>query len=133
MLISTKRIAPGEANTWFLRVMGTSFSAEFSTKYPRTLRTLTFRQGQPQTWEVRDLGYTSAYPTITGGIFEFGFGDAMLQMIAAFCDELVHRDRMLGPLACPTPEETALQHRLLTAALKSGRECSVVRLDQAGR
>ena len=32
-----------------------------------------------------DLGYTSAYPTITGGIFEFGMPDALLQMWAGCC------------------------------------------------
>jgi hypothetical protein len=68
MQLSTKRIAPGETNTWFIRVLGTEFSAEFSTKYPKTLRTMTYRSGQPQAWEVRDLGYASAYPTITGSI-----------------------------------------------------------------
>ena len=121
MLLSTKRIAPGEANTWFIRIHGTEFSAEFTTKFPKTLRTMTFRSGGPQAWEVRDLGYESAYPTITGSIFEFGFSDAILQMWAAFCDELVHRDQMRQPFGCVTPEETALQHRIFTAALESYR------------
>ena len=67
MLISTKRIAPGEGNTWFIKVHGTEFSAEFSTKYPKTLRTMTYRSGKPQSWETLDIGYASAYPTITGG------------------------------------------------------------------
>jgi len=122
MLLSTKRIAPGEANTWFIRILGTDFSAEYSTKYPKTLRTLTFRPGMPQSWEVRDLGYESAYPTVTGAIFEFGFPDAMLQMVAAFCDELAHgHDRMHQPFRCVTPEESSQHHRVLTAALESGR------------
>ena len=122
MLISTKRIAPGEGNTWFIKVHGTEFSAEFSTKYPKTLRTMTYRSGKPQSWETQDIGYTSAYPTITGGIFEFGFSDSILQMYAAFCDELVHgRAEMRQPFYCATPEETHLHHRLLTAALISGK------------
>ena len=129
MLLSTKRIAPGEANTWFIRILGTEFSAEYSTKYPRTLRTLTFRRGTPQSWEVRDLGYESAYPAITGAIFEFGFSDALLQMIAAFCDELAHgRDGMRQPFGCATPEETAQHHRVLTAALESQRTGQTVSL-----
>ena len=33
-----------------------------------------------QAWHVEDIGYQTAYPTITGGIFEFGFTDAILQM-----------------------------------------------------
>ncbi len=122
MTLSTKRIAPGETNTWMIRIAGTEFSAEFTTKYPKTLRTMSYRSGQPQSWETRDLGYESAYPTITGGIFEFGFPDAILQMWAAFCDELVHGpDGMKQPFGCVTPEETALHHRVLTAALESQR------------
>jgi predicted dehydrogenase len=122
MLISTKRIAPGEGNTWFIKIHGTEFSAEFSTKYPKTLRTMTYRSGKPQSWETQDIGYASAYPTITGGIFEFGFSDSILQMYAAFCDELVNgAEGMRQPFRCATPEETRLHHRVLTAALESGR------------
>jgi len=128
MFLSTKRIAPGETNTWFIRILGTEFSAEFSTKYPRTLRTLTYHRGSPQSWQVRDLGYESAYPTITGGIFEFGFPDAILQMWAAFCDELVRGPEMRQPFGCVTPEETAQHHRVLTAALESQRTGQVVDL-----
>jgi predicted dehydrogenase len=128
LLLSTKRIAPGETNTWFLRVHGTDFSAEFTTKFPKTLRTLTYVPHKPQCWEVRDLGYESAYPAITGGIFEFGFPDAILQMWAAFCDELLHGDQMRQPFGCVRPEETALQHQVLTAALESNRTAQVIHL-----
>jgi len=89
---------------------------------PKTLRTLTFRGGKLQSWEVLDLGYSPPYATITGSIFEFGFSDSILQVYAAFCGELMHRrDKMRQPFACATPEETHLHHRLLTAALASGR------------
>ncbi|MGC8782099.1 MAG: Gfo/Idh/MocA family protein [Anaerolineae bacterium] len=128
MVLSTKRIAPGETNTWFIKIHGTEFSAEFSTKYPRTLRTMTFRPGRPQSWEVLDLGYASAYPAITGAIFEFGFSDSILQMYAAFCDELVNRAHMRQPFGCATPEETHQHHRVLTAALESQRTGQVVHL-----
>lgn len=127
MLLSMKRIAPGETNTWFLKIVGTEFSAEFSTKYPKTLRTLAYRRGEPQAWQVLDLGYQSAYPAITGPIFEFGFPDAILQMLAAFCDELVHRDAMRQPFGCATPAETAQHHRVLTAALDSQRTGETIR------
>ena len=100
MLLSTKRIAPGETNTWFIKIHGTELSVEFTTKYPKTLRTLTFRAGKPQSWEVLDLGYTPPYATITGGIFEFGFSDSILQMYAAFCDELVHGRRRDASTIC---------------------------------
>jgi predicted dehydrogenase len=128
MMLSTKRIAPGETNTWFIRILGTEFSAEFTTKYPRTLRTMTYRSGRPQSWEVLDLGYTSAYPAITGTIFEFGFPDSILQMYAAFCDELVNREQMRQPFGCVTPEETHQQHLVLTAALESHWTGQVVHL-----
>ena len=128
MLLSTKRIAPGETNTWFIKIHGTEFSAEFTTKYPRTLRTLTYRSGKPQSWEVLDLGYVSAYPAITGPIFEFGFSDSILQMYAAFCDELINRERMSQPFGCATPAETHQHHRVLTAALESYKAGTVVAL-----
>jgi hypothetical protein len=128
MVLSTKRIAPGEMNTWFIRILGTQFSAEFSTKFPRTLRTMTYKSGQPQSWEVLDLGYSSAYPTITGGIFEFGLPDSMLQMYAAFCDELVHGRDMHQPFGCATPAETAQHHQVLTAALESHRSGQTIHL-----
>jgi predicted dehydrogenase len=126
MIIETKRIAPGEINTWYLEILGTEFSVAFSTKYPRTLRTMEYRCGQEQTWQEIDLGYTSAYRTITGAIFEFGLSDAILQMWAAFLDELSHGNQMLQPFTCATPEEAACSHRLFTAALASARTASVV-------
>ncbi len=128
MLLEMKRIAPGETNTWYLRVLGTAFSAEFSTKYPKTLRTLTYTPGAPQAWQTQDLGSESAYPTITGSIFEAGFSDSILQMWAAFCDELAHRSEMRQPFRCVTPEETEQSHRILTAALVSNRLAQVIQL-----
>jgi predicted dehydrogenase len=116
--LHTKRIAPGETNTWFLRVHGTELSMEYSTKYPKTLRMLEYQPGGKQAWQHLDLGYESAYPTITGGIFEFGFPDAILQMWAAFCDELAHgKDGMRQPFGCVTPEEAAESHRVFSEAL----------------
>lgn len=119
MTLHTKRIAPGEMNTWYLQVHGTDMSMEFSTKRPKTLRTLAY-DGGVQAWQELDLGYRSAYPAITGGIFEFGFSDAILQMWAAFCDEVVHgADGMRQAFGCVTPEEAAQSHLIFTAALAS--------------
>jgi predicted dehydrogenase len=118
MLLHTKRIAPGETNTWFIKVHGTRRSMEFSTKYPKTLRVMEY-SGGTQAWQHHDLGYDSAYATITGGIFEFGFPDAILQMWAAFCDELAHgREGMKQPFYCVTPEEAAVSHAVFTDALE---------------
>ncbi|MFF2479608.1 Gfo/Idh/MocA family protein [Paenibacillus sp. NPDC058071] len=122
MVLSTKRIAPGHANTWFIRIQGTKFSAEFSTKNPKQVASLPYEPGGSQAWHVTDVPYQSAYGTITGGIFEFGFSDSILQMWAAFCDELTNgREGMLQPFYCATPEEAAGSHALFTAALDSQR------------
>ena len=53
MLLEMKRIAPGGTNTWYLRVLGTAFSAEFSTKYPKTLRSMAYVPGASQSWQVQ--------------------------------------------------------------------------------
>ncbi|WP_245629136.1 MULTISPECIES: Gfo/Idh/MocA family protein [Alicyclobacillus] len=119
MTLSMKRIAPGHANTWFLRIIGTRFSVEYSTKNPKQLLTLRYQPGAAQSWEVTDVAHESAYPSITGPIFEFGFSDSILQMWAAFCDEVVNGVEMRQPMRCATPEETAQSHRLFTAALVS--------------
>jgi predicted dehydrogenase len=122
MRLETKRIAPGETNTWFIEIDGTAGSIRYSTKHPKTLHWMDYAAGAEQAWRVLDLGSASAYSSITGGIFEFGFSDAILQMWAAFLDELAHREQMLGPFRCATPEEAAVTHRLFTAALRSQRD-----------
>jgi predicted dehydrogenase len=127
--IETKRIAPGEMDTWVIEVDGTEGSIAYTTKHPKTLRVMEYEPGGTQSWQVRDLGSQSAYPTITGAIFEFGFSDAVLQMWAAFLDELVNgRDGIRQPFHCATPEEAAWSHRLFTAALESQRTGATVKL-----
>jgi len=128
MTIETKRISPGDMDTWSLEVLGTEYSIAFSTKHPRTLRVLEYSPGCEQAWQSIDIGYSSAYGTVTGRIFEFGFTDALLQMWAAFIDELAHGPDMLQPFTCATPEEAALSHHLFTAALKSDWSASVVKV-----
>ena len=127
--LSTKRIAPGHADTWFIRIQGVACSVEFSTKNPKQFSWLPYTPDGEQAWRVIDMPYQSAYPTITNSIFEFGFSDALLQMWAAFCDELVHgREHMRQPLYCVTPEETHASHQLFTAALASQQSGQVVTL-----
>jgi hypothetical protein len=72
-----------------------------------------------------DLGYTAAVPAITGGIFEFGFPDAIQQMWAAFLQELEGQKPAFGTV---TPEETRISHALQTAALASHKNQSVERV-----
>lgn len=128
MTLSMKRIAPGHANTWFIRIIGTEFSAEFSTKYPKQLQYLEYSPGAVQSWQSMDVPYKSSYSTITGSIFEFGFSDSLLQMWAAFCDELINKESMLQPFYCVTPEEAARTHDLFTAALESNKTRQTVLL-----
>lgn len=116
MRLSTKRIAPGHGNTWFVRLVGTKGGVAFSTEDPKLLWTMRF-QGGEQAWQRRHLEYRSVFPAITGPIFEFGFSDALLQMTAAFVEEWVGHDPGNG--RCATPDETAASHALFTAALRS--------------
>jgi predicted dehydrogenase len=129
LLLSMKRIAPGHGNTWFIRVLGTALSAEFSTQNPKQMRSLPYTPGGEQAWHVTDLPHQSAYESITGSLFEFSFSDALLQMWAAFCDELLNGPSMKQPFYCATPEEVAASHRLFTAALESQRTGQTVELE----
>lgn len=120
LTMETKRIAPGEMNTWFIKVEGTKKSMAYSTKCPKTLQVMDYEPGAAQAWQHVDLGYNSAYPTITGGIFEFGFSDSFLQMWCAFLDELVNgKKAMYQPFHCATPAETKTSHDIMTAAIKN--------------
>lgn len=126
MMLSMKRIAPGHANTWFIRIQGTRFCAEFSTKNPKQVVSLPYTQGKEQAWHIIDAPYKSAYATITGPIFEFGFSDSILQMWAAFCDEVANAGNMQQIFTCATPEEAAGSHLVFTAALESARSGQTV-------
>jgi predicted dehydrogenase len=128
MTLKTFRIAPGETNTWYINIYGTEFSLRYSTRQPKSLFTLPYTSGAVQAWHEESLGYSpTAYPSITGGIFEFGFSDSLLQMWAAFCDELLNgREAMRQPFYCATPQETAAHHAVLTAALESEKQRAVV-------
>ncbi|HVF84748.1 MAG TPA: Gfo/Idh/MocA family oxidoreductase, partial [Abditibacteriaceae bacterium] len=46
MRLETKRLAPGEANTWFIEVLGTDGGIRYSTKEPKTLWTWSRAQEQ---------------------------------------------------------------------------------------
>lgn len=123
MRIETKRLAPGEMNTWFIEVMGTERGARFSTKEPKTV--WLFERRKEQVWERYDVGHSEgAFPVITGGIFEAGFGDCFLQMWAAY---VMEREALLGDrFGCVTPDEAVLSHRLFAAALESSASQRVV-------
>jgi predicted dehydrogenase len=117
MVVETKRMAPGATNNWFIEVYGTEGSAKFSTHNPKAFEFLT-TIGKEQGWTRIDYGSQSSIPSITGGIFEFGFSDAFQQMIGAFMSELSGKGSM-HPFKNVSPEETAWSHDLFTAALES--------------
>ena len=125
MTIKTQRIAPGEKNTWYLEVYGTRSSARYSTREPKRLEFLDYTGGE-QIWGHIQTGYETPFKTVTGGIFEFGFTDAILQMWAAFLHELVQGQPRAKFAGCVTPDEVAFSHRLFTAALESQRRIAVV-------
>jgi predicted dehydrogenase len=124
MRLETKRLAPGETNTWFIEVLGTEGGARFSTKEPKTL--WLFQRGKEQVWQRIDLGHQMVFPTITGGIFEAGFPDCFLQMWAAYAAE--RAGRLGDRFGCVTPDEAVLSHELFAAALESQANKSVVAL-----
>lgn len=123
--IKTHRIAPGQKNTWFTEVLGTRASARWSSANPNVLEFMEF-DGKEQSFRAIQTGYTPAFKTITGGIFEFGFTDSILQMWAAFVYELATGKPLKKFAGCVTPEETHLTHRLFTAALQSQAHETVV-------
>jgi len=119
LILETKRMAPGATNTWFIEVYGTEGSAKFTTHDPRAFYFLETK-GKEQGWTRIDTGSQSVIPSITGGIFEFGFSDAFQQMLGAFMSEFKEGGSD-HPFKNITPEETALSHKVLTAALESNR------------
>ena len=116
-----KRIAPGEKNTWVFEAIGTEGGVRFSTKSPKAVEVFD-RIDVPgslreQAWQRIDVGSQSVWPTVTGGIFEFGFSDAILQMWAAF---LAERAGALGErFGTVTPQEAARTHAIYRAARDS--------------
>ena len=115
MVLEMCRMSPGDTNNWFFEIYGMDNAAKFTSLKPDVF-TYTHTWGKEQAWADIHIGYKPLFPTISGGIFEFGFTDAILQMWASFMSDLDGRD---VSFKCVTPEETGLSHRLLTAALLS--------------
>ncbi|RYX83140.1 Gfo/Idh/MocA family oxidoreductase [bacterium] len=121
----TKRMAPTETNTWYFEVLGTKGGVRFSTKTPKTL--FVFENGREQSWKAIDLGHASVFETVTGGIFEFGFPDSILQMLAAFACE---RAGVLGDrFGMATPDEAVASHQVWAAALQSHAEKRAIEVE----
>jgi predicted dehydrogenase len=116
MTLEMKRIAPGETNTWYIEILGTEGGVKYSTKDTKTL--WTFKYQDEQLWQRVDLGFKGMpFPTITGGIFEPGFPDCFMQMLAAYIAE---REGVLGEkFGCVTPQEAVDSHYVFDAAIRS--------------
>ena len=125
LMFKIQRIAPGEKDTWYIEIKGTKACARFSTKNPKRLEILEYTDGE-QIWQQIDTGQETVFKSITGGIFEFGFSDAILQMWAGFVYEMTVGKPPSRFASCVTPEEAAVSHRLFTAALESHDKSLVV-------
>lgn len=125
MLWETRRIAPGQMNTWWFEAVGMDGGVRFSTRTPTVMERFAFRDGE-QVWEQVQPGYGSVWPSVTGGIFEFGFLDGLLQMWAAY---LAEREGALGDrFGCATPAEALASHEVFDAAMQSHASGAAERL-----
>ena len=125
MLWETRRIAPGQMNTWYFEALGMDSGVRFSTRTPATYQHFVVRDGQ-QIWEEIQPGNISAWPVISGAIFEFGFADALLQMWASY---LAERAGALGDrFGTATAQEALAAHRVFDAALRSSQTRTAITL-----
>lgn len=116
MLWETRRIAPGNMNSWSFDAVGMDGGVRFTTRNPTVVHRFARRDGE-QIWEEFQPGNVSAWPMVSGGIFEFGFADALLQMWASY---LAEREGELGALfGTARPHEALESHRVFDAALRS--------------
>ncbi len=126
----TKRIAPGQKNTWEFEAVGLDGGVRFSTKNPKLVEVFTVIDvpgiGREQSWQQIDAGSQSVWPTVTGPNFEAGFSDSILQMWAAF---LAERHGSLGDrFGAARPEEAAFTHAIYRAAIRSHDEQRAIRI-----
>ena len=119
MNLRIERISPGEKNNWYIEIYGTRASVRYSLRDANALELLEYEPGGEQQWRRLDMGHEVAYRSITPAIFQFGVSDAILQMWAAFLHELDGGQVGHRFAQCVTPVESALWHRLFTAALES--------------
>jgi predicted dehydrogenase len=125
--LRTQRIAPGQKNNWYLEIYGTRASARWSSSQANTLEVLEYNGGE-QVWSQIQMGHETVFKSITGGIFQFGFSDALLQMWAAYLYELKNSRPLKRFAGCVHPNEVELSHRLFTAALASQKANAVISL-----
>jgi predicted dehydrogenase len=125
MTLEMKRLAPGETNTWYIEILGTEGGVRYSTKDTKAL--WTFQMGKEQMWQRTDLGFQVSFPVITGGIFEPGFADCFMQMLAAYIAERC--GSLNGRFGCVTPQEAVESHRIFAAALESSKNSTAEKIE----
>lgn len=116
MIWEMKRIAPGESNTWFFSAVGMNGGVSFSTRSPAKYKRFSYMNGE-QVWSELQPGHKTNWPVITGGIFEFGFPDSLLQMWAAYFAE--RAGKLEDKFGCATIEEALMSHKVFAAAMES--------------
>lgn len=117
-----KRLQPGATNTWFIEVLGTEGGVRYSTSDYKGL--YLFESGKEQFWKRTELGFSTAFKTVTGGIFEPGFPEVIQQMWASY---FLEREGLLGErFGCATPIEAVATHEIFAAALESHAKQTVV-------
>lgn len=125
MIWEMKRIAPGESNTWQFQAMGMKGGVKFSTRTPATFHKFVYENSE-QIWQEIQPGHKTNWPVITGGIFEFGFPDSLLQMWAAYFAE---REGLLGDkFGCATIDEVLMSHQIFEAAMESNKSSAAAKL-----
>jgi len=105
VVLETKRIAPGHMNSWALAVYGTEASAEFLHQVSQNPSDPTLQAWKGSGLGRGRLGLQIRLPNHNRQHLEFGFSDAIVQMWASFCDELVNGENMIGDFRCASPAE----------------------------
>ena len=76
MSIETKRIDPGQKNTWEFEATGLDGGVRFSTKNPKQVELFSVVDvpggAREQTWAGVDVGSQSVWPTVTGPQLRIG-------------------------------------------------------------
>lgn len=129
LTVETKRMAPGDKNTWVFEAIGTEGGVRFSTKNPKAVEVfdvIHILGEREQSWQRIDVGSQSAWPTVLGDIFEFGFADAILQMWAIYMAE--RGGALNGRFGTATPDEAARTHEIYRAARAAHEEGRAVAL-----
>ncbi len=70
MRFETKRLAPGETNSWFIEILGTDGGVRYTTKEPKTL--WTFARGKEQLWQKNGSRFSWTFSHDHGRHFRAG-------------------------------------------------------------